>query len=126
MKCDPKFGTIEIRREGTSAVLKKNVMRWRVSSAGAGKTLLKLDLELKFKSAVVDGMFSTMESWVAETVVERLAELVKVRDEMEKKEKRQRAGPGAVAASKSPPPAKKRVPRKVGIASAAGKQEATV
>lgn len=126
MKCDRKVGTIEIKREGSSTILQKNVMRWKVSSAGAGKTLLRLDLELKFKSAVVDGMFSMMESWVAETVVERFSELVKVKGEMENKDKRQRAGSRAVAASRSPPPAKKRVPKRVGIASATGKQKATV
>lgn len=99
-----KTGTIEIRRQGISTILQKNVMKWKVSQAEAGKTLVRLDLELKFKSAVVDGMFSMMESWVAETVVERFAELVKVSEA-----KRQRTGSGAVlAASNSPPPARKR------------------
>ncbi|CAK4031934.1 Hypothetical predicted protein [Lecanosticta acicola] len=125
VKCNKREGTIEIKREGESSVLEKSEMRWAVVPAEGGRaSQLRVELQVKFKSAMVDSMFYMMEGYVAQTTLERFTGLVKARDEKEKKE----AAAAALKKKAAPPPvAIKRVPKKLEVRSppgaASGKQK---
>lgn len=71
VSCDPEKGTIEAKAnelgsEGMFEVLKA---KWNIRDDGHDQTLVKLDVDVKFRNALYDQMFAQVEGKVASSMV---------------------------------------------------------
>ena len=101
VKCDRKTGVVQVQNAAAgsgSAVLEVWIVKWTITPApgGAEKTqeaTVRLDLELKFRNSVVDGMFSVLPRVAEKMMIKfetRVGEVVE-----NEKEKKRRAQPKA-------------------------------
>jgi ribosome-associated toxin RatA of RatAB toxin-antitoxin module len=74
VKCNPEDGTIEARssESGSHGMFEVLSTKWKIDTVPDGKsqrTLVKLDVDVKFRNPVYDQMFAQVEEKVANTMI---------------------------------------------------------